>query len=154
MSTGHTRATNRRFSVGVGGTLYTNHRRPILTMVEDTSPGYHDMLFPPCDIWRYRSKGVEGWHPSCEENFRLAVAELGHRFIVVPTPFNVFQNTPFLEDGVIDIRETETRPGDRVVFRAEMDIVVVLTACSVDDVDANGPQCTDMQIEVDDRAVS
>jgi hypothetical protein len=152
LSAGHTRATNRRFMVRPGETFYTNHRRPILTMIEDTSPGYHDMLFPPCDIWRYRSKGIEGWHANCEENFRNAVGELGHEFGVVPMPFNVFQNSPVVEDGRIDVRDAASKPGDRVVFRTEMDVVVVLTSCAVDDVEANGPGLSDLQLEIIDAS--
>ena len=40
-------------------------------------------------------------------------------------------------------------PGDFVLLRAEMDLVLVLTACSYDLGDANGDECTDLLIELD-----
>ena len=38
-----------RVNPGVGDTLVTNRRRPILTLVEDTSGGVHDTLLAACD---------------------------------------------------------------------------------------------------------
>ena len=52
----------------VGDVLVTNKRRPILTLVEDTSPGVHDTCMSACDIYRYRGLGVEGHHDSCTDN--------------------------------------------------------------------------------------
>ncbi|MCH9671695.1 MAG: urea carboxylase-associated family protein, partial [Gammaproteobacteria bacterium] len=42
MSMEHTRATLVKICPQVGDALYTNRRRPILTLTEDTSPGVHD----------------------------------------------------------------------------------------------------------------
>jgi uncharacterized protein YcgI (DUF1989 family) len=36
-----------------GDTFIDTHRRGVLTLVQDKSPGAHDMLFPACDAWRY-----------------------------------------------------------------------------------------------------
>jgi len=44
MSMVHTRSTLTKMMAGAGEHLYTNSRRPILTLVEDTSPGIHDTL--------------------------------------------------------------------------------------------------------------
>ena len=52
----------------MGDVLVTNKRRPILTLVEDTSPGVHDTCMSACDIYRYRGLGVEGHHDSCTDN--------------------------------------------------------------------------------------
>jgi uncharacterized protein DUF1989 len=48
---------------------------PILAFAEDTSPGHHDMLYPPCNRALYESVGLRD-HPNCEDNFRSAAAEL------------------------------------------------------------------------------
>ena len=42
MSMEHTRATLTKMRPAVGDALYSNRRRPILTLVEDTSSGVHD----------------------------------------------------------------------------------------------------------------
>ena len=39
-----------RRSSPAGDALVTNRRRPILTLVEDTSPGLHDTLIAACDL--------------------------------------------------------------------------------------------------------
>ena len=53
MSMEHTRADAYQLRPAVGDALYTNHRRPILTMTEDTSRGDHDTLMAACDSERY-----------------------------------------------------------------------------------------------------
>ena len=46
LSMEHTRAHTLRIVPRVGDVLRTNQRRPILTLVEDTSGGIHDTLTP------------------------------------------------------------------------------------------------------------
>lgn len=148
LSTGHTRSINRTLFPEIGQPFMSNRGRPILTFVNDSSPGHHDMLFAPCGPAVYRLKfGVEGWHPTCEENFELAVKELGYDFSSIPDPVNVFQNSP-LVDGTLVLKRAETQPGDRFTVRAEMDLVFVLTACSSDLAPTNGGRCTSLGIEV------
>jgi uncharacterized protein YcgI (DUF1989 family) len=148
LSPGHTRSINRTLFPEIGQSFMSNRGRPILTFVGDTSPGYHDMLFAPCGPAVYRLKfGVEGWHPSCEENFRLAVTALGYESIEMPDPVNVFQNSP-LVDGTLVLKRAETEPGDRFTVRADMELVFVLTACSSDLAPTNGGRCTSLGIEV------
>ncbi len=74
----HTRAYVSRLFPRVGEHFVTNHRRPILRLEEDRTPGIHDMLCAACDPERYTGLGVEGWHASCQENLQRAMAELGH----------------------------------------------------------------------------
>ena len=57
MSMEHSRATLRRLIPRVGDALLTNHRRPILTVLEDTSSGIHDTLMAACDRYRYQELG-------------------------------------------------------------------------------------------------
>ena len=108
MSMSHTRARNNRFSPLTSDVLYTNHRLPILQLVEDTSPGVHDTVIAACDIWRYRElagkemSGGDGYyHESCSENLKKA---LGSRFGKTdaelfggangPDPLNLWMNIP------------------------------------------------------------
>lgn len=144
----HTRMHVNRLFPRVGEAFVTNRRRPILTFLEDTSPGVHDLLMAPCDPARYRLLGVPGWHASCQENLGLAMAELGLAPPLVPQPINLFMNTPVLPDGSFGWLPSPSRPGDRVAFLAELDAVIVLTSCAQDRVPINKPTLTELAIEV------
>ena len=73
--------------------------------------------------------------------------ELGYTLAATPDPVNIFQNSP-LKDGELVLTRTQTKPGDRVTLRAEMDLILVLTACSSDLAPTNGGHCTSMSIEI------
>src|SRR5712691_3387488 len=62
MSMEASRAWFMKLRAAVGDAFLTNQRRPILTLVEDTSGGAHDTLMAACDVPRYRLLGVEGHH--------------------------------------------------------------------------------------------
>src|SRR5438876_12407829 len=76
MSMEHSRVAIGRIIPGIGDTLVTNKRRPILTLIEDTSGGIHDTLFAACDRWRYGLLGVAGHHDNCTDNLAAALAAL------------------------------------------------------------------------------
>jgi uncharacterized protein YcgI (DUF1989 family) len=44
LSMDHTRTSLRKLVPAAGDHLYSSRRRPLLTLIEDTSPGAHDML--------------------------------------------------------------------------------------------------------------
>ena len=132
LSPAETRSVTWKMFPAIGERFYTNRRRPILELVEDGSPGIHDMLFSPCDQPMFEELGVNGPHPNCHDNYLAAVAELGIDDGGVPDPVNIFQNTPLGGGGVLASELTPTKAGDYICFRAEMDLIFVLTACSVD----------------------
>ena len=68
MSMEHSRVAIGRIIPGIGDTLVTNRRRPILTVIEDTSGGIHDTLFAACDRWRYENLGCTEYHDNCTDN--------------------------------------------------------------------------------------
>ena len=53
--------------------VISNHRRPILTIEEDTSPGRHDILLCACNLWIYRELGVTDYHRNCSDNLHEAL---------------------------------------------------------------------------------
>lgn len=134
----HARAGLGRIAPKVGDALLTNRRRPILTLVEDTSPGVHDTVVAACDLFRYVGLGCTDYHDNCSDNLRMAMAAIGARAPEVPQPFNVWMNTPVGADGAIAWLPTVARPGDRVVLRAEIDCIVALSACPQDMIPING----------------
>ena len=144
----HTRVGIARLFPRVGEAFLTNRRRPILTLLAEDSPGVNDMLMAACDPERYRLLGVTGWHASCEENLRRAMADLGHPSVEVPQPINLFMDVPIGPDGALSFNAAATRPGDSVTLRAEMDAIVVLSACPQDLNPINGPGPTSLAIDL------
>ena len=138
MSMEASRAWFLRLAAAVGDTFVTNQRRPILTLVEDTSGGAHDTLIAPCDAPRYRLLGVEGHHDNCRDNLHAALAALGITVPATPSPLNLFMNIPWTADGRLAWGEPVSTPGSHVLFRAEMDLVVAFSACPQDILPING----------------
>jgi uncharacterized protein YcgI (DUF1989 family) len=148
----HTRIHVNRLFPRVGESFVTNRRRPILHFERDDSPGVHDMLCAACDPARYRLLGVDGWHPSCQENLQRAMAALGHTDIEVPQPVNLFMAVRVEPDGSLTWGAAPTKAGDSVVLRAEMDCVVVASACPQDRNEINHYRPTPIGIELLENA--
>ena len=107
------------------------------------------MLVAACDPERYLGLGVEGWHASCQENLQTALRDVGvdpPRF--APQPINLFMNTPARADGTIDWLPAPTKAGDYVQMRAELDIVLVVSACPQDIIQINERNPGPIEIEL------
>ncbi len=140
MSMQHSRIRWRNLRPRPGDEMLDEDRATILTMIEDTSPGVHDTVIAACDPIRYAQLGAAPGHRSCCTNFAEALAEMSIvRNSPVPAPLNLFMNIPWDLDGNITFEPTVSAPGDSVVFRAEVDVVVVASACPMDIVPINGP---------------
>jgi uncharacterized protein len=148
MSMAHTRSRNSRIYVNRGDSLISNHRRPILTIDEDTSPGRHDILLCACNRWIYRELGVTEYHRSCADNLHEALAILGINIPWTPSPFNVFMNVPVDSDGRLDRVPPSSKPGDYVLLRAMFDLVVAVSACPQDITAVNAGEPQDGELEV------
>jgi uncharacterized protein YcgI (DUF1989 family) len=142
MSMEHTRTALSRIMVRVGDSLVTNQRRPILTLVEDTSPGIHDTLIAACDRYRYALLGCTTYHDNCTDNLAAALAALGLQASETPSPWNLFMNIPVQADGSLTFEPPVCKPGDYVLLRAELDCLVAFSACPQDMVPINGVACT------------
>jgi uncharacterized protein len=138
MSMEASRAWFMKLRAAVGDTFLTNQRRPILTLVEDTSGGAHDTLMASCDAPRYRLLGVEGHHDNCRDNLHAALAALGITVPATPSPLNLFMNIPWTAEGALAWGEPVSTPGSYAVLRAEMDLVIAFSACPQDILPING----------------
>src|SRR5437879_2077762 len=94
MSMEHARVAIGRIIPKVGDTLVTNRRRPILTLIEDTSGGIHDTLIAACDRWRYELLGHQGYHDNCTDNLAAAMKALGLAAPEPPAHLNRSTNIP------------------------------------------------------------
>ena len=138
MSMEHSRAGMLRLIPKVGDALLTNHRRPILTVVEDTSGGVHDTVIAACDRYRYEGLGCTGYHDNCTDNLAAALAELGLTPPETPSPLNLFMNIPWTPEGALSFDPPVSTPGCYIRLRAEMDLVIAFSACPQDILPING----------------
>ncbi len=141
MSMEHSRVAIGGIFPRVGDSMVSNRREPILTLVEDTSPGVHDTLIAACDRYRYEQLGCEGHHDNCTDNLAAAMGELGMVVPETPAPWNMWMNSPVAEDGSVSFEPPLSRPGDYVVLRAERDAMVVFSCCPQDMIPINGADC-------------
>ena len=140
MSMEHSRVAIGRIIPGIGDSLVTNRRRPILTFVEDTSGGIHDTLFAACDRWRYEALGCTEYHDNCTDNLAAGLAALGLAPPETPAPLNMFMNIPVVDGNRVEVRPPVSTPGSYVTLRAEMDCIVAFSACPQDMLPINGPE--------------
>jgi uncharacterized protein YcgI (DUF1989 family) len=104
----------------------------LMTLAEDTSPCQHDTLLAACDPQRYRMLGATEPHANCSDNFAAALRAADVPARSVPDPLNLFMNIPWSERGELQFGAPVGRPGDLVGLRAEVDVIVVLSACPQD----------------------
>ncbi len=78
MSMEASRVFTQRLNPIIGDSFVTTRRRPILTLVEDTSPGIHDTFMAACDAHRYELLGVKTYHRNCLDNMMEAMRAIGH----------------------------------------------------------------------------
>lgn len=115
-----------------GHLLYSNRSQPMLEILEDTN-GRNDFLLAPCSQETFEKiYHHHGHHPSCHENLYTALGEYGPGPDDVPVAFNVFMNVQFAPDGQLSVEPPLAKAGDYVLFKAHMDLLVGLTACSAE----------------------
>ena len=76
----------------------------------------------------------------------MALAAIGEHATEVPQPFNIWMNIPVQADGSIDWLPTVSERGDQVTLRAEMDCIVVMSACPQDMMPINGPDMRPVEV--------
>jgi uncharacterized protein YcgI (DUF1989 family) len=129
-----------------GDTLVSNRRQPIITICEDDSPGVHDTVIACCDWPRYSRLGCVEYHDNCADNLRMALAAIGVQAPHVPDPFNLWMNIPIANQGAISWEPPRSTAGNSILFRAEMDIIAVMSACPQDITPVNGAACVPTEL--------
>jgi uncharacterized protein YcgI (DUF1989 family) len=145
-----TKTNQVKIFISTGDVLYSKRNNPMLTIVEDTfKEGRHDLQKGMCSRKRFEmvARGaskrvfVEGvdLNPKapqdipdhgCWENLSAAVKPWHISPDDIPSPFNIFQCMRINPDTGI-MYDTMIRPKDEahVGFRAEMDLLVAVSAC-------------------------
>lgn len=115
-----------------GHLLYSNRSRPMFTILQD-DVGRHDFLLTPCSTETFRILyRNEDPHPSCFSNLATHLARYGIEPDAIPTTLNLFMNVEIDRAGTLSILPPRSRAGDSITLRAEMDLIVGLTACSAE----------------------
>lgn len=132
LSSGRTFDYNNTLRLSTGHVLYSNRSIPMLTITEDTV-GRHDFLYTPCSAETFcLIYGLAGHHPSCLENLASGLAPYGVHADDIPTTFNIFMNVDIDAAGALSIGPPLSRAGDHITLRAEIDLLIGLTACSAE----------------------
>ena len=122
----------------VGDGVISNQRRKLMTIIEDTSVGVHDTIIACCDNARYQQLGCTEYHDNCADNLRQALIAISLKAPTIPAPFNLWMNVPLQANGSTSFSAPLSKPGDQMTFRADMDVIAVMSACPQDVTPVNG----------------
>lgn len=131
ISSGRTLDYASRIYLTTGDPIYSNRSNILLTITADTV-GRHDFLLTPCSKDTFRIiYGDTDPHRGCFGNLAEALAPWGIVPDRIPVAFNCFMNVPIdAATGALTVEPPLSRAGDHIAFRAEVDLVIGLTACS------------------------
>ena len=132
LSSGRSIDYANRIYLTSGDVLYSNRSRPMLTITAD-DVGRHDFLLTPCSPETFQILYQNhDYHPSCFENLWKNLKRFGIAPDMLPTTFNIFMNVEVDSRGELSILPPRSKAGDSITLRAEMDLIVGLTACSAE----------------------
>lgn len=151
LSMEHCRTALGRIYVRTGDVLVTNRRRPLIEIIEDTSPGVHDILIACCDQPRYQQLGASGYHDNCADNFKMSLSAIGAQVTHVPSPLNIWMNIPVSTSGEYKWLPPVSAPGDYIILKAHEDCIAVMSACPQDMTPVNGTNTmpTNLEFQID-----
>jgi len=130
LSSGHSLDYNGKIFFSEGDVLYSSKSNPMLTITTDRV-GKHIMLYAPCSQEMFaQSYGVTEPHPNCFENLAGSLTKYGVQLPPLAVPLNLFMNIEISQDGKINILPPRSTAGDYVDLRAEMDLVIGVSACA------------------------
>jgi uncharacterized protein YcgI (DUF1989 family) len=110
--------------------FYSNppYENVMLTVVEDTTKNHFGNMSGRCSPRMNELRGL--MRPSsCQQNVAKAVAPYGLKDEDIHDMFNLFMNVDLNSDGSFVIKPSIAKEGDYIDLRAEMDILVGLSAC-------------------------
>ena len=130
ISSGRTLDYAETIRLTTGHILYSNRSRPMLEIVADTV-GIHDFLLTPCSYDTFHHfYPDEPPHRGCFGNLAEALAPYGVTPDSIPVAFNCFMTVPVDAAGRLSVLPPLSKAGDHIAFRAAMNLIIGLTACS------------------------
>jgi uncharacterized protein YcgI (DUF1989 family) len=150
LSSGRTIDYNEKLFLSTGDILYSNRSNPMLAIIDDPV-GKHDFLFAPCSREMFRlTYGKTEAQPNCLDNLASALSQYGVKAFQIPTAFNIFMNVDVSISGKIRVRPPLSKAGDHIDLRAEMDLIVGVTACAAGK--CNNYRCTPIAVEIYEKS--
>jgi uncharacterized protein YcgI (DUF1989 family) len=128
LSNGRTFDYGGKLYLSTGDVLWSDASEPLLTIVSD-DVGRHDFLYATCSREMFRIQYGAPDHLNCTDSLRAGLESLGIQPGPIPTAFNVFMNVDVAADGRLIFGAPRSRAGDAIVFRAEQDLAVAVSAC-------------------------
>jgi len=148
-----TKVNQRKIFITTGSVLYSKSNNVMMTIVEDTYKGKHDLEYGMCsrssyDVWwklakseafkyDFDEQGINKREDlpdhGCWENLTNALKDYKIAPEDIPSPFNMFQSMEIDSTGRLLRRIDRDRPEAgkpaHVELRAEMDCLVAVSAC-------------------------
>jgi len=148
LSTGVTIDVNGSLKLKRGDGIYTNLYNKMFVLAEDDVQE-HDLLHPCCrtEMYDFFYKNGCG-HSNCFDNINNSLRTKGVPHFRIIQPVNFFMSTKVDADGSIVVKAPVSKAGDRVKLIAQMDAIVGLAACSVEESDCNGGKCTPIKVMI------
>jgi hypothetical protein len=130
LSSPRTMDYSNKIYFSTGDVLYSDQSKPMWTIIGDTV-GKHCFLFAPCDQRMFEiTYGVKESHPNCFDNLSASLTHFGIQPAQIFVPFNIFMHAKISDSGEIDILPPLSNPGDYIDLRAEVDLIIGISACS------------------------
>lgn len=139
-----TKANQRKIFITTGDQLISKLNNPMMTIIEDTFEGHHDLQEGMCSRKRHELAAAKGiWEKTygrplsempprgCTENLGGVLAPYGIAVEDVPSPFNIFQHMIIHADtGELEHSHIRPKPpGAFVTMRAEMRLLAAISTC-------------------------
>lgn len=147
-SPAHTCSCLTAVTLKVGDHLFSNHRNPLMKIVEDTV-GRHDLIVPCCDPERYQRDFGLPDHPSCLVNLVQGLKQIGiSQEVHGELAWNVFMNNRLTPEGRIVTEEPPHGPGSYILLEVLRELVIAISACPQDLTPCNAFNPTEIQVKV------
>ncbi len=139
-----TKANQRKVFISTGDLLVSKLNNTLMTILEDTFEGHHDLQEGMCSRKRHELAAARGlWEKTygrpvsempphgCTENLSGVLAPYGIPLEDIPSPFNIFQHMIIHQDtGELEHSKLRPKPpGAHVTLRAEMNLLTALSVC-------------------------
>ena len=102
--------------------------RPMFTVLSDR-PGLLWLSPGRCNRLKYAELLGDPDHANCQDILAATIEPFGMSAFDVPEVLNVFMNPRLHEDGTYEFLASPVEPGDYFAMRAEMDVVMAVSAC-------------------------
>jgi uncharacterized protein len=133
----YTMLLNSTYNPTTAHVVYSDRCNAMLTILKDTVGRNYPGGAMCSEELNFRRYGVPGTR-NCRDNLAMALRPWGIEKRDIPGAFTPFMNVTHHADGAATIDEPTSKPGDHIDLRAEMDLLVAISACPQERNPCNG----------------